>query len=229
MDISKQFSFTDFLAYLFPGIMSIFGIYFLLLLTPAQHLLSKVSLDITTGILFLVISYIMGVIFSGFSRNLVDLIEKFTKYEEVRKAIPFDDFRDEIIKAFQDIFEHTPESKSNWSKTHYYLCRSLVFEKMPTTGLRADRQSILALFRRNLVFPIFIWFIAGIAWSISFISNNFFEWGILLIIITILTSFFSITTTIDRLHGGDSRETREVLLGFLAGYKAKIFIDRSKE
>lgn len=51
MDVSKQFSFTDFLAYLFPGIMSIFGIYFLLMLSPAYHLLSQTSLDITTGIL----------------------------------------------------------------------------------------------------------------------------------------------------------------------------------
>jgi hypothetical protein len=229
MDISKQFSFTDFLAYLFPGIMSIFGLYSLLLLTPAQYLLNKVSLDITTGILFLVISYVMGVIFSGFSRNLVTLIEKLTKYKDVRKTMPFDDFRDEVIKAFQDIFGNTPESKSHWSRTHYYLCRSLVFEKMPTIGLRADRQSNLALFRRNLVLPIFIWFITGVAWSISLINSNFVEWGILLIVITVLAWFFSITTTIDRLHGGESRETREVLLGFLAGYKAKIFIGQRKD
>jgi len=69
MDISKQFSFTDFLAYFFPGIISGLGIYFLLILTPAQHLLSKVSLDITTGILFVVFSYVIGVVISGFSSN----------------------------------------------------------------------------------------------------------------------------------------------------------------
>jgi hypothetical protein len=80
MDISKQFSFTDFLAYLFPGIVSVLGIYFLLLLSPAENLLGKVPLDITTGILFLVISYVVGVIFSGFSSNLVKLIEKLQKY-----------------------------------------------------------------------------------------------------------------------------------------------------
>jgi len=223
MDISKQFSFTDFLAYLFPGIMSVFGIYFLLMLSPAHNLLSKISLDITTGVLFLVISYVIGVIFSGFSSNLVKLIEKLQKYKDVRKTIPFDDFRDDVLKAFQDIFGHTAESKSNWSRTHYYLCRSLVSEKMPTIGSRADRQSNFALFRRNLVSPIFVWLITGIAWGISFISSYSLEWGTLLIIATILVSFFSIKTTVDRLHDGESRETREVLLGFLAGYKAKMF------
>jgi hypothetical protein len=184
--------------------------------------LGKVSLDITTGILFLVISYVVGVIFSGFSSNLVKVIEKLQKYKDVRKTIPFDDFRDDVLKAFQDVFGHTPESKSNWSRTHYYLCRSLVSEKMPTIGSRADRQSNVALFRRNLVSPIFVWFITGTAWGISLTSSNL-EWGLLLIVATILASFFSIKTTVDRLHDGESRETREVLLGFLAGHKAKMF------
>jgi hypothetical protein len=222
MDISKQFSFTDFLAYLFPGIMSVLGVYALLLFTPAQHILNKIPLDITTGVLFLVISYVIGVISSGLSSNFVKTIEKWQKYKDVRKTIPFDDFQDDVLNAFQDVFEHTPESKSTWSRTHYYLCRSLVLEKMPSIGLRADRQSNFALFRRNLVLPIVVWFFTGIAAGVSVINHSLL-WGLLLIVITVFLSVSSVKTTVDRLHDGESRETREVLLGFLAGYKAKMF------
>lgn len=161
MDISKQFSFTDFLAYFFPGTLSVLGIYLLVILTPAQYLFRNISFDITTGISFIVISYVVGVVSSGFSSSIVRQIEKWQQYKDVRKIIPFDDFQDDIVKAFQDVFGKTSESKPKWSRNHYYLCRSLVSEKMPAISLRADRQSNLALFRRNLILPLFIWFATG--------------------------------------------------------------------
>lgn len=228
MDISKQFSFTDFLAYLFPGIMSVFGIYILLILTPVSVILAKISLDITTGILFLVASYVLGVIFSGFSSDLVGLIERLQRYKDIRKTIPINNFQEDILKAFEDIFGKIPDADNTWTRTHYYLCRALVSERMPAISLRADRQSNFALFRRNLLLPIFLWLITGVSWGITFIGQGRPLWGVLLTAITIAGWFFAVKTTVKRLHDGESRETREVLLGFLAGYKAKMFTVENK-
>jgi len=54
MDLSKQFSLTDFLAYFFPGVFAAVGLYLLIRLTPIQTAL--IPPDITTGIVFLTIS-----------------------------------------------------------------------------------------------------------------------------------------------------------------------------
>jgi len=67
MELSNRFSLVDFLAYLFPGILTTLGIYLLLLLTPLMHVMQGVSLDTGIGLLFLALSYIVGIITSGFA------------------------------------------------------------------------------------------------------------------------------------------------------------------
>jgi hypothetical protein len=223
MDISKQFSLTDFLAYFFPGAFATVGMYFLAQLTPAKSIMTISSLDITTGLSFLMASYIIGVILSGFSSEIVQQVEKVTGYKHPHRSLPPDMFPDEITKAFRDVFGVQKGASFSWTINHYRLCRSLVIEKMPALAPRITRQDDMALLRRNLIFPELIWTVLGIGWGIWNINSGARDWGISLIVISLIISFMVIRNTIKRMHNSKGAETRETLLGFLAGYEAGVF------
>ena len=223
MDLSKQFSFTDFLAYFFPGSFAAVGLYFLLILSPAQKFLVGVSFDITTGLVFLIFSYIIGVILSPFSSWVVKFFEKWKKFKSNQNVISSDLFPDEIIKGFREVMGIAKDEKINWSRSHYRICLMLVTEKMPLVAQRVDRQRNVALFRRNLISPLIIWGLTGLSWGTWLITQNFIEWGVSLIVGSISLTAILVGVTISRMHDGEKTETRETLSGFLAGYKLGAF------
>ena len=228
MDISKQFSLTDFLAYFFPGAFATAGIYCLTQLTPAKIFITISALDITTGISFLIASYIIGVILSSFSFSIVKLVEKFTRYKNPQITLPLDLFPNEILKAFRDVFGIEKEVNFTWTKNHYRLCRSLVVAKIPILAPRIARLDDMALFRRNLIFPLLIWAAVGIGWGIVNFNSGVRDWAIIAIIFSLLFSLLVIKLTIQRMHNSINAETRETLLGFLAGYKTGAFSESKK-
>ncbi len=217
MDISSRFSLADFLAYLFPGIFGTTGLFLLLMLTPLKSSLITFPTDLTTGILFLAFSYIFGVILSGFT-------EIITKRSA--NNIPLSGFEEEVKKAFQAVF--SIKNLNEWTKVHFYLCRSLVFEYMPNASQTIQRQSGLRQLRTNMLPSAIIWLFAGIGWGWSMINNGLQQWGITLMIFSpILCALFFIVT-INRMRSNDQRETRETLSAFLAGYKAGLFKNQNK-
>ena len=223
MDLSKQFSFTDFLAYFFPGSFAAVGLYLLLLLFPTNNYLTDLSLDITTGIVFLILSYILGVILSAFSSGVVKYVEKRTKFKSSQSTIPSDLFPNEVMKGFREIMSIAKDEHINWSQSHYQICLMLVAEKMPLVAQRIDRLRNIALFRRNLISPLIIWGITGVSWGIWNITQDIIGWGISLTIGSLVFAITLIRVTIDRMHTGGIYETRETISGFLAGYKLGIF------
>jgi hypothetical protein len=223
MDLSKQFSFTDFLAYFFPGSFAALGLYLLLLLSPLQKYLAGVSFDITTGLVFLIFSYIIGVILSPFSSGVVKFFEKSRKFKSSQNVIPSDLFPDEILKGFREIMGIAKDEKIMWSRSHYRVCLMLVTEKMPLVAQRVDRQRNVALFRRNLISPLIVWGLTGSSWGIWHLKQSFINWGISLIIGSVLLTVILVGVTINRMHDGEKTETRETLSGFLAGYKLGVF------
>jgi hypothetical protein len=229
MDLSKQFSLTDFLAYFFPGLFATIGIYLLLLLTPVQATLVSISADLITGAIFLALSYIMGVILSGFSMTMVDWISRAQKHKNPRGSLlPVEQFQDEVRDAFKDVFGiEKAENKPQWSKMHFYLCRSLILDRIPAVAQRAERQSSLRQLRGNLILPILIWVVDGIGWGIWSINNGILAWGISLVISSVIIGFISLKVTITRMYNNEGREIREVLTGFLAGYRIGVF-DKEK-
>jgi hypothetical protein len=142
--------------------------------------------------------------------------------------LPADLFPEEVKKAFRDVFGVEKEVNFSWTSNHYRLCRSLVIVKMPSLAPRIARQDDMALFRRNLVFPLIIWGAVGVGWGISNTNNTTREWGIVAIIFAMLISFFVIQITIQRLHNSRDTETRETLLGFLTGYKTGVLNESKK-
>ncbi len=229
MDISSKFSLVDFLAYLFPGFVGTLGLYILLLLTPLNPLLTPLSLDLFTGLLILTLSYVIGVVLSGFSEIVVKFLAKATAKRKgevwVKHTIPIPGFQEEIIVAFNDIFRGTNQKKDvQWSVTCYHLCRSLVFEFMPGLAQAIQYQSGLRQLRMNLLSSVTIWAIVGIAWGIYFVNFNILlGWGYGLIIGSVLLWIPIVKTMVNRMNRNEQRETREVLTAFLAGYKKGIF------
>jgi hypothetical protein len=223
MDISNRFSLEDFLAYLFPGVVAGLGIYVLLLLTPLKAIQAIDPANIGTGILFLVISYILGVIFSGMSELVINLLKGH------KNEIPFDhDTRLMVIKAFQDTFKVLPGTGPDWSRANFYLCRSMVVAQMPAVLPTIQRQSGLRQLRVNLLPSILIWAFAGYFWGIQYLPGNAVLrfWGTL---IYIFVSVLIIAITIERARSNEKREVREVLTAFVAGYQAGTFREKGKK
>lgn len=211
MDAIKQFSLADFLAYFFPGLFSFLGLYMLMILTPISTRTPTSTVGIIT---FIVLSYILGIILSGFS----DLVT-FQKNRASRDKIPIKDFEDEICKACSEIFN----VNKKWTTPHFYMCRSLVLEKMPHISQKIERQSSLRQLRRNLLFPILIWIGTGMVYGISFLINGQRPWGIATCIFSIVIGSLVFKAMRDRMLKNEEREVRETLTAFLIGYQTGIF------
>lgn len=228
MDIGSRFSLVDFFAYLFPGVAGTLGVLVLLLLTPLRGTIHLLPVDLRTGILFVAVSFIMGVIFSGFSEIAIKW-RKSDVRSRIKASIELPHFKNDILEAFRSAFELNRDEKLQWSKEHFYVCRSLVLEKMQNCGQLIQRQSGLRQLRMNMSFPIIIWFVAGIAWGLYEIANREFFWGISLLIVAtslVLPTFFMI---VNRMDSNERREVREVLSAFLVGYKVGLFDKPAKD
>lgn len=224
MSITERFSLMDFLAYFFPGVAGTLGIFLLLMLTPLRQALVGSSIDsVTTGVIVLSVSYIIGVILSGFSTPIVNWLQKFTKVLNPRANIPFKEFEKDILQAFNTRFDQKLSDKNEWNEKHYLLCRALVLEYMPNLAQIAQRQSSLGQLRRNLIAPIILWAIVGISWGIQFlISNNFAE-GFWIILLSLLISLVTFRVTFTRTNRTELREVEAIFAAFIVGYKTDAF------
>lgn len=227
MDISSRFSPIDFFAYLFPGIAGTLGLLVLFSLTPLKSTFNILSGDLSSGILFLTVSFIMGVVFSGFSEIAIKWREPKAR-ASIKTSIPLNNFQDDIFDAFRDVLKLNREDKIQWSTDHFYLCRSLVFERMQSCAEKIQRQIGLRQLRMNMAFPIIIWFGVGIAWGIHNITNRDLFWGIALIVLSISLVIPTFLMIVNRMDSNQRREVREVLAAFLVGYKTGMF-DKSEK
>ncbi len=225
MDFSSKFSLVDFLAYLFPGFVSIIGILFALPLTLPEIAPFSLLNDLLVGLLLILsLSYVMGVVLSGFAEICVNYIAVQRNSKWVKETIPVPGFEKEIMVAFADVFRtSTQENETEWSATCFHLCRSLVFENMPGSAQISQRQSSLRQLRMNLLPAATIWMIVGIAWGRNYLINDLPVWGYGLIIGSSLFWLLIMLTMIDRMNRNERRETREILTAFLAGYKQGLF------
>jgi uncharacterized membrane protein YbaN (DUF454 family) len=179
--------------------------------------------DIATGIIFLVLSYIVGVILSGFSEVV------FSKVRSYKNIIPLpDDVRTAVIEAFNDTFKISKDTKIEWSSNHFYLCRSLVVEYMPSVLPPIQRQSGLRQLRINLLPSLFIWLGVGLGWGRWTVANNATTEGVVLIVTSTVLFFLITAITFNRARSNEWREVREVLTAFLAGYRTGIFREKNK-
>jgi hypothetical protein len=221
MDISKRFSLEDFLAYLFPGITGALGI--LLLLTSLQASPINIPTDFMTGVIFLVLSYIVGILLSGFSEWVSLYVEHKLNMKNYKYDIQLcENLKGAVQGAFKDIFKM--ETQLEWCKDYFYLCRSLVIHSMPNALQPIQRQSGLRQLRMNLLPVIVVWGSAGFCWGVKMINDG----GIALIVGSLVLGGLFIITTIKSMQSNEWREVREVLTAFLVGYQTGAFKEKIK-
>lgn len=254
MQILTAFSIADFLAYLFPGVLSLSGIYAILLLTPFR---SNISLpqDAGSSLIFLIFSCVTGVLVSTFVEIIYREISnsKRRKLNKGNIQLHDEELKNAVVVAFNKMFfsQNTNSSmgkrkskniaSSDWNEDYYYVCRSLVTELMPRAGASGLREGAYRQLRMNLIGSIMIWELAGILWGVimlfqpDFIFENFGNnisidhyWWIGLIVFSVLFGSLLINTFQKLMDKHEQREVREILTSFLAGYEAGIF-DKRKQ
>jgi hypothetical protein len=223
VNLSEKFSLVDFLAYLFPGVIDALGLYLLLLLTPLRPTLAQVPIDLATGILLLTVSYVIGVVLSGFSELIVKYISQRVTRTWVKNTIPVPGFERAIADAFDATLGGPEVTLSGWTATHFHVCRSWVLERMPGVGQQIQRQTSLRELRMNLFPAATIWLGAGVGWGIRLLVDGLVAWGCALIVGSALLWFLIVRTLYNRMKRNEQRETREVLTAFWAGYRNGLF------
>lgn len=245
MEVFSAFSIADFLAYLFPGFLGLGGIYAILLLTPLQIFLPNPSeIELGGWIAIFFISYIVGVIISSltdaaFRQGSSSLRRKKNKgniqiHDEKLKSAVKEAFEELILRPTNAAREGDPPQDTNfeWNESCYYICRSLVTEAMPRAAASGLREGAYRQLRMNLVGATTIWCAAGILWGsvillqagkISLpnettITMSIF-WPILLFVLSIVVPLYLVRTLINMMDIHERREVREILTGFLAGYR----------
>ena len=225
MEVSSKFSLVDFLAYLFPGGLTTVGLVLLLLLTPVASHLPNFEIDwLAAGILLVIISYSIGVIFSGFAEIIAYRIA-FKKSPRIKATIPLPELKNEIIQAMGELLGKSSENSLEWTVSHYYLCRSFVWNYAPETNEIIVREISIRQLRLNLLHTVTVWALAGIGWGIKLINQQTLIWGIILLAVSVFTWYPLCQTLINRMNSNEKREVREVLSAFLAAFKAKKIMD----
>ncbi|HEV7642426.1 MAG TPA: hypothetical protein VGO50_00665 [Pyrinomonadaceae bacterium] len=164
-EVNFNFSLTDFLAYLFPGAVTLVAITGILCLTPYKYLLYQMPWDnILTSLLLIALAYLVGVIISSLTSN--------SETEKILNEIHPPNFEKEIKEAFEINFKTTECEAKKWTSDHFFAARSLVRERMPACSAAFDRQSSLRQFRRNSIFPVRLLGIAGILTGLKGIWDN---------------------------------------------------------
>jgi hypothetical protein len=251
MEILSVFSVADFLAYLFPGILSLSGIYLLLLATPLQPLiqLPKDSMNIGIWLVLLVISYVVGVLISTVIGYLFRERPGALRRKQNKGNIQIHDqeLKIAVVSAFDDLIlskkvissKKTKESAStsNWNEYRYYVCRSLVTEIMPRAGASGIREGAYRQLRMNLIGSVAIWGIVGLVWGLRFLTQTYSTgrntvvdeaWVWMLIISSVVVPIILIRILRIFMDSHEQREVREILTSFLAGYNAGIFDKRDR-
>jgi hypothetical protein len=157
-EYSPDLFFADFLAYLFPGTVTLIALAAAVSLSPFRRLLTGMSANVVTGFLLVALSYFAGTVISSLTYNLEARFRRHFKLQDPRTEIPLDSFRIEIQVAFQEIFG------VEWgcSVDHFYLARSLIRERMPSSMRVIDRQSSLRQLRRNSIIPTVLLGVIGV-------------------------------------------------------------------
>lgn len=205
MNITDRFSFEDFLAYFFPGITALSGIYCGIKLIAPKIITDKLSINLFEGLLFFVVSYILGVILSGVSEIFVSNLKSY------KEDIPSKFFTiSSIIDSYNKVFPKRTITDNKWTLGHYYLCRSFIYKNFPEIIPIIQRQSSLRQLRINLL-PIYLIFLIDGIILCKIKLANYKVMLIVAIVFLIILFIILLLITLERARSNEKREVREVL------------------
>lgn len=222
MGALSRFSLTDFLVYLFPGIVTGVGVYVLVLGTPLNRLFVTFKVDLWSGLVLLAAAYVLGVLVSGLSGPLAERLQQLLALGDPRREI-FPQGCDEQV-GLAVTSTYGPATVDGESR--FYLCRTMVREHMPVTAREIQRQNDLMRFRQDLVGAAVVWLCTGLTWS-SHAAQAFSRTaGVAAALVCVGTTTALLVSLARRTHRNRVREVREVYAAFLAGHATGRFAKR---
>lgn len=211
-DFIGKFSFQDILAYFLPGTAISLGICFFLIQIEKIEI-SRIKLDIFIVVLFFIISFIVGIAFSGLSEPIVSVFYWLTKKKKPETDFllkeKYQDKINQLLSSNLDV-----EIKEEWDEENFVFCNIFVKELLPTSFSYSYRQKSLRLMRKYMLFPIVLWTINGIIYGIKFLSISP-PIGLILIVISILLGFILLRNVWNRMHKNSQRDVRNILASFI--------------
>ena len=219
-EVTNDFTIADFLAYFFPGLVGLLGIYLILQLTPLAPVILIFHNDIAILIILITVSYVFGLILSGISTPLVNLYFRNRK-SAYSTVSPYEENKKEILDAVSEIFFNNKEIV--WSSEIFYLCRALVWDTMPVSTDKSIRQDSLRQLRKNLIVVTHIWFLTGILWTVKLVVGGAFLWAVILGVISLFLNFIITKSLINRMIRNAKREVEYILAAFLVCYRTNLF------
>lgn len=214
---SFKFSLADFLGYLFPGVIALTAIAGLVFLSPFRHEVERLSFNLVTGLILIPFAYFTGVIISSLTYNFDESLSKrYVKTDPLDQIHP-KECEERVRAAYREVFKL--EGDVTWSKSHFYVARSLIRENMPKCAAISDRQNSLWQIRRNGLIPILLLGITGLVAGAKISILNYFYgrgefawwWGIILGLTSILVTGALVRNLIKTgMYNNRMREAREV-------------------
>jgi len=211
-DFIGKFSFQDILAYFLPGVVMSTGLLFLLNQFEVIDY-SKLKIDVFSGLIFFLFSFVVGVVSSGLSHPIIKLLYKIKKKEKPDKSIPLTYLKEDLKMAFKKEF-NLDITDENWNEEYFYLCRNTVYEFMPGSSRSAFRQGGLRLLRRYMMFPTLFWAVNGIIYGILNLQNSK-SLSIALILTSLIIGIYMQFNLWDRMYQNRIREIKYTLISFI--------------
>jgi hypothetical protein len=207
----NKFSFQDILAYFLPGVASTLG---LLVLTDLLNFISvsTVKPDIFTGILFFLISFIIGITFSGLSHPIVNLFYRIKKIKKPEEMIILKETKNNLIESLNSKLNIGLDGE--WHEEYYTYCQIMVRELLPISFSYSYRQEGLRLMRNYMMFPILIWGISGITYGILQFHFSKLR-SVLIIIICLILTYGLLYNIWDRMRRNRERAVKNVFASFV--------------
>jgi len=222
MGALSRFSLTDFLVYLFPGIVTGVGVYVLVLGTPLNRLFVTFKVDL----------------WSSGAASFSWLLPTCSVYSYPACRGPSPNgynscLPSATLAAPQGCDEQVGLAVTSTygpatvdGESRFYLCRTMVREHMPVTAREIQRQNDLMRFRQNLVGAAVVWLCTGLTWS-SHAAQAFSRTaGVAAALVCVGTTTALLVSLARRTHRNRVREVREVYAAFLAGHATGRFAKR---
>lgn len=207
----ERFAYSDFVAYLLPGCLSLLFIF----LTVGQFgvlYINTASVNTFNVTLFLFAGYIWGVIQSGFSYWFDSYNVNPTNVKKILNSIDDEPIEQTAHEAFLAIFGSNGKLTSDWSSQHYFLARSYVQLHSPILFENANCQNGLRQMRLYLLPTVFIGYLSSISYSLN-ITNIWYLLGYVSVVFFVFYKLLK--NLINRSRLNRVREKREILCALI--------------
>jgi hypothetical protein len=204
---NNKFSLENFIKYFLPGSMITFGI---LVFTKLSHFqpYSLSGADWSTAFLFILISLVAGIIFSGISDQLNNLIYRVFGIEKPTGIFLLKELQGEFIEAFRTEFKIRLK-RSAWCEEYFLLMKALVDKSR--TSVASHEMTLL---KGRLILPVILWTVNGTLFTLQGLEASQNQ---LILVLSIIAGGYLLTVSLWlNMYKKTVSEVRQTMIAFVA-------------